>query len=225
MPYVYKLTHKLTGQFYIGYRHANKLPSDQDLPIYQSSSKVVKSLGFHNFEYEILAEFFDAESANDYENHLIEMNHIDPLILNRRYTRRGNHRFIFMRKHTEETKQKLSLANKGQGVGRKHTEETKQKMSLSKIGKKYLFKRKNREVTDELRKNLSLAGKRWMASIDARNKLRISSPNRIPVTIDGVEFDSIRHAASILRCSRRKIKKLISALPQELGPSNFSLES
>ena len=25
-PYVYKLTHKETGQFYIGYREANKLP-------------------------------------------------------------------------------------------------------------------------------------------------------------------------------------------------------
>ena len=40
-PYVYKLTHKETGQFYIDYRENNTLTADEDIIIYQSSSKLI----------------------------------------------------------------------------------------------------------------------------------------------------------------------------------------
>ena len=47
LPYVYKLTHKETGQFYIGYRKANKVQSYCDIGIvYFSSSKEIEKLGF-----------------------------------------------------------------------------------------------------------------------------------------------------------------------------------
>lgn len=64
LPYVYKLTHKITGQFYIGYRAANKIIAEKDLGIkYFSSSKKVKELGFDNFNIEIVAMFFDSKDA------------------------------------------------------------------------------------------------------------------------------------------------------------------
>jgi hypothetical protein len=31
LPYVYRLDNTITGEFYIGYRAANKVPSEQDL--------------------------------------------------------------------------------------------------------------------------------------------------------------------------------------------------
>lgn len=39
-PYVYKCVHKTTGQFYFGYRCANKLPAEIDLPKYKTSFKI-----------------------------------------------------------------------------------------------------------------------------------------------------------------------------------------
>ena len=49
-PYVYMLTHRETGQFYIGYRSGNKVPARLDLGIYyKSSSNTVKRIGFDNF--------------------------------------------------------------------------------------------------------------------------------------------------------------------------------
>lgn len=44
LPYVYKLTHKETGQFYIGFRKANKVNSNQDLGLkYFSSSSELRN--------------------------------------------------------------------------------------------------------------------------------------------------------------------------------------
>src|ERR1035437_9879323 len=57
-PYVYWLTHKETGQFYIGYREAHLVPSDQDLGFfYFTSSKQIKTLKFENFNHRIVAVF------------------------------------------------------------------------------------------------------------------------------------------------------------------------
>ena len=67
LPYVYKLTHKETGEFYIGVRYGNKHPAELDLgKRYFSSSKIVKPR-FNEFNYEILREFNDSLSAIDYE--------------------------------------------------------------------------------------------------------------------------------------------------------------
>lgn len=95
LPYVYKLTHKVTGEFYIGYRESNKHPSSVDLPKYQTSSKVVKAIGFENFDWQIVAEFFDGASAYEYENHQIAEHWNDPLILNRQYKLNSKRHFRF----------------------------------------------------------------------------------------------------------------------------------
>lgn len=128
-PYVYKLTHKKTNQFYIGYRCANKLPPDQDIYLYKSSSKIVKELGFDNFTVEIIAMFLDKSAAYDFEQILISENIKDPLILNRSYFI-DTKRFV-NHGHTEETKQKMSSSR----IGVKKSPISIERMKRTKTGK------------------------------------------------------------------------------------------
>lgn len=69
--YVYKLVHKITGQFYFGYRcgniRKNRIAIHDIGRYYKTSSKVIKELGFENFDYFILSEYNDRYSAYDNE--------------------------------------------------------------------------------------------------------------------------------------------------------------
>lgn len=121
-PYVYKLTNTVTGQFYYGYRTANKLKADLDIGIeYKTSSKVIKDIGFSQFSYEIISECYnedrDIASSEAYwiEQDLIRINFEDLLCLNRNYVDRlsGNKAFRRTGKHTELTKNKMSKSRIG----------------------------------------------------------------------------------------------------------------
>ena len=82
-PYVYICTHKTTNKFYIGVRYANKHPSKEDLGIrYFTSSKEVKQ-NFQNYNFEIIAEFFQKEDALNFEYNLITENFRNPLCINK----------------------------------------------------------------------------------------------------------------------------------------------
>lgn len=118
LPYVYWITHKETGQFYIGYREANKIPASEDLPIYQTSSRNIKKLKFENFNWKIIAEFLDGDSAYEFENRLIEENFKNPLCLNKHFVKDGKRKFN-------------GSVNKGKIL----SDETKKKMSDSQNGK------------------------------------------------------------------------------------------
>jgi hypothetical protein len=82
MPYVYIVTHKITGKFYIGYRESNTIPSHIDLPKYKTSSKIVKP-AFDQYQWKIIAEFFNGNDAYDFEQQLIFEHWDHPLIINR----------------------------------------------------------------------------------------------------------------------------------------------
>jgi len=85
LPYVYKVTNRNTGKFYIGMRSANKVKAEEDLGIYYfTSSKYVKN-NFAEFDILILAHFVDQISAFEFENTLIEKYWGDPLLLNKHY--------------------------------------------------------------------------------------------------------------------------------------------
>lgn len=151
LPYVYICKHKETGQFYIGSRSRNVSlgrESHLDMPLYKTSSTLVKP-NFDKFEWTILAEFFDAHDAYDFEQFLINECWHDPLILNK-VNHYGKARFRRDNppKWTLESRQKLSASVKGkkkpprtaehdkniraalQGKFMpKHTDETKAKMS------------------------------------------------------------------------------------------------
>lgn len=149
LPYVYQLTHKTTGQFYIGYREANSTPSHLDLPKYRTSSKVISEIGFDNFEWIIVAEFFSGNDAYDHEQWMIKESFDNPLILNGQYRANGKARFkAVCRPHSDETKAKISAAGRGRKlseehkailnavhIGRLNSEETKIKMSIAHLNK------------------------------------------------------------------------------------------
>jgi len=84
MAYVYICTHKVTNKFYIGYRCANlkhNRPSHLDFVKYRTSLSAIKD-NFDEYSYVIYAEFFDPDSAYDFEQLLIYENWKDPLLLN-----------------------------------------------------------------------------------------------------------------------------------------------
>lgn len=87
LPYVYVGIHKETKHFYFGYRKQNtnkNIPSSEDLgKTYFTSSKNVKDK-FFEFDWFILAEFFDWQSAYELEQQLICDNLKNELCLNKR---------------------------------------------------------------------------------------------------------------------------------------------
>lgn len=181
-PYVYKLTHKNTGQFYIGYRKSitQKLPSNEDIMKYKSSSKLIKELGFPNFEVEIIAEFFDGISAYDFEQELIYENFKNPLCLNRMCHHNAKNRFIKCnyKKFSDIHKFKISInhhdvsGTNNPFYGKKHSEGSKIKIS-------------------------------------ARDYSMVSGSNNIHskrVIINGIGFDTVRSAGKFLNINENTLR-------------------
>lgn len=84
LPYVYMCTHKHTNKFYIGLRYKNKHPSSTDLGnFYFTSSFDIRKDNFKEFDLVIIAEFFEADDAYDFEQQLIGENWDNPLIMNK----------------------------------------------------------------------------------------------------------------------------------------------
>lgn len=159
-PYVYMVTHKVTKQFYIGYRELNvkmNRTSDVDLPLYRTSSKYVNPR-FEEFDWVILAEFDNAEAAYDFEQSLILEYWDNQLMLNRRHhvTRRFRNPG-----HSTETKEKLREARKRQ-VMKPRSEESKEKMRQAALGNTWAKGNKNnlgRRQSEEEKLKRSLANK------------------------------------------------------------------
>lgn len=184
LPYVYMGVHKETGQFYFGFRGANKNPSTEDLGTkYFTSSKKVKELGFDNFNWTILAEFFEHEDAFAFEQQSISetFTSLDSLnkfsIILKKWSpvssnngmfgskRVGEDNPFFGKKHSDESKAKMSKQRKGRtkenhpGVarmaksksGKKPSEETKIKYKLRPITKGF----SGRNHSDESKAKMS----------------------------------------------------------------------
>lgn len=126
LPYVYLCEHKITKEFYYGSRCANKINSSIDFPRYKTSSKKVKPR-FNEFDWIILAEFFEASDAYDYEQLLIYENWNNPLSLNNScFHLKKRLRCIV---HSEKTLEIMRLIPK-----RRTSDITKEKQRIVKLG-------------------------------------------------------------------------------------------
>jgi hypothetical protein len=128
MPYVYMCVNKITGQIYIGYREYNiKIgkTSDIDFPEYKTSSKVVNP-NFNDYDWYIIAEFYNGNDAYDFEQQLISENWDNPLLLNKHCCL--NKERWKPGTMSDKTKRKISESH----VGKLKSEETKRKMSVAK---------------------------------------------------------------------------------------------
>jgi hypothetical protein len=148
-PYVYKCTHRETGEFYIGLRFANKVPASEDLGIhYFTSSKNVK-LRFAEFEYEIIQEFESKEEACIFEQKAIKENWKNPKLLNESHCGDGIIHFSIQRFGDDNPAKRPEVRAKikeKRALQAPMSDETKKK--LSEV-----------VVTSEKRKNLSIAQK------------------------------------------------------------------
>jgi hypothetical protein len=144
-PYVYVCTHKITNQFYIGYREKNvklNLPSNVDLPLYKTSSKIIKS-NFENYNWIIIAEFNNGNDAYDFEQQLIFENWDNPLLINNNCRYNSKNRFksgMLGKTHTTKNKEIFSANRKGKTYeevyGIERSMETKKKLSIAGRNKK-----------------------------------------------------------------------------------------
>lgn len=137
--YVYKVTNKLTNQFYIGFRFKNKklnlTPKDDLWNTYYTSSEYVERLiekhGKDSFEYEILFEDENEEVCFNEEQRLISESINNPLCLNKMYFRDFENMEIkfYCDGHSEETKKKISEILKSDEI-----REKKKNTFLEKYG-------------------------------------------------------------------------------------------
>lgn len=212
-PYVYMLTHRMTGQFYIGYRCANKMPAEVDLPKYKSSSKLIKEMGFDNFDWKILCEFDSGEEAYDFEQKLIKKNIDSPLCLNQNYFDGGGVR-MRLTSHSMESIQKIKSARANQAP---FSEETRKKMSEAKKGKP------GRKLSPEEIENIKRINTGRIVTTDTRAKLAVANigrknphsdetKRRMSEAKKGKKFSEEHKAklsaAAKARCERQRLKKL-----------------
>ncbi len=132
MPYVYMGIHKITGEFYIGSRGnktTQKLPSHLDLYQYRTSSKKVKPR-FDEFDWHIVAEFFDAKDAYTFEQQLIFDHWDNRLRLNDRHNHGRGAWSVAGHIASDITKQKQSYARRNTAVALM-PDGTKKRVSLS----------------------------------------------------------------------------------------------
>ena len=167
--YVYKITCKITGEFYFG--SSFKAKRDSYWGTGRKIKEQIAKYGKDNFIKEILGEFNDRVDAHKKENQYIEKFRNDDKCLNQMLNRhfgtysyetcaknsaanRGEKNPMYGKHRTDETRAKLSAANRG-----KHrTGETRAKIGAAHRGKK---------LSDETRAKLSDAhlgifrGKHW----------------------------------------------------------------
>lgn len=72
LPYVYMCKEKNGPNFYIGYRFANYVPSTEDFGTHYFTSNEYVRNNFDQFDYYIVAEFYNKADAYAFESELIK---------------------------------------------------------------------------------------------------------------------------------------------------------
>lgn len=149
--YVYKTTNIINGRYYIGKRSCKHLSiNDSYLGSGKLLLKAIKLYGKENFKKEILEYAKSSDEAYILEaKYITDEILLDPLcynlkpggtgvgsgVFNPRYGICGKDHQMFGRKHSEETKLKMSKARKGKHLGIPKSEEHKRKLSDYRKGK------------------------------------------------------------------------------------------
>jgi len=212
LPYVYKLTHKSTSQFYIGYRSANKVYPELDIGFkYFSSSKLVKALGFENFDIEVIAVFFKSDDALEFEQGLIKENFDNPLKLNLKYYYDKVKKFDTTgRKLTLEHKSKISRRN----TGRIMKPEVRKNLSNNRMGNRNPFygKKHSKESKEKI-------SKRDYSMVSGINNIHSKQ-----VIVNGVLFDTVREASKFLNIHDNTLRDYLKGrtkLPDKIWQAEY----
>lgn len=93
----------------------------------------------------------------------------------------GAENHFYGKKHTEETRQKISEAHKGRYIGREVSEETKQKISQAKTGPQHPF-----------------SGKPLLHALENAKKANMKKVHQYEDEVFVCEFDSVKEAAEFV---------------------------
>lgn len=177
--YVYRITNKINGRYYIGMRSTD----NEDDSSYMGSGKRIgyekKKHGIENFTKEIIEFLPSRKEAGEKEKELVNEETLkDSLCLN---LKKGGEYSpgTYGKKYSEESRKKMSEWERTPemrkrmakaATGRKMTDDDKQKMSQSRLGRKWT--EEHRRLTMEARsksENLSFnAGKMKIYSPDGK---------------------------------------------------------
>lgn len=232
---IYKFTNKINNKVYIGQAsklrsrvrdHINFVKNNKRNSYFYSS---IKKYGLENFELEILIEGkFTKNELNQIEIRFIELFKSNNQLFGYNLTEGGGGTKNF--KCSQETKDKISKANKGKKPsvetrkklseshkGFKHTEESKQKMietkrkngtlncKHSEETKKKMSKiKKGKIVSEETREKLSKSGKGKKRKQETKDK--ISQNNRVRFISQEMK-DKIRNSQKGRKHSKLHIEK------------------
>jgi hypothetical protein len=164
MAYVYKITHKETGEFYVGSKYSKNATPENTLDYFGSpKGKTKRSIRYkylllnekHLLIKDIIGVFDTKNEALSKEISLHNELYDNPLCLN----------------GAKQTSKKFSFCGSGENhpfFGHKHSDETKHKMKLAKLGKK------QRPYSEKARANMSAAQKGRKLSDEHRNNLRLA---------------------------------------------------
>ena len=154
--YVYKITCKITGEYYFGSSFNAK--SDKYWGTGRRIKERISKYGKENFVKEILGEFDDRTIAHQVENEYIEKFRHDDKCLNQQLdhrfgtfsdetrakigaanaiSHRGEKNYNFGKHLSEETKAKIRAANAIAHRGKHLSDETREKISAAKRGEKH----------------------------------------------------------------------------------------
>ena len=205
-PYVYRLDHPITGEFYIGYRCNNKLPAGEDLGYeYLTSSKLVKPR-FHEFTYHVIAEFFDKNDAYEFEQQLIYEYWKSPGILNKSCYH--NQSAFRLKGHTKESRAKISASKSGQPK----SIDSVARAVETRLKRKLLIGPEKR--SDATKEKMRLAWKsRCPMTDETKEKIRQKALNRTPESI-------YEQKQRLLKSHRPRVCRLSDR--REMWVSNFT---
>jgi len=189
-PYVYRITNKLTGEFYHGSRTAkimNTRNPEEDLwKHYFTHSAVIKAqrkqYGDDAFRAEVVQVYSDSDTAWWAEQHIIKQSIQSDFCLNKSYKDPSTKQQVFLRAGIPHTKERNAIVS-AKLTGREKTQETKDKLSVAHTGRQKspehlanlanaVKGRKMPTPTQAARNNISTAlkGKPWsQARKDAQN--------------------------------------------------------
>ena len=230
--YIYLITDTTNGMKYTG-KHHYHIEGQLD-PNYHGSGTIIKNIYKkrpETLKEEYIKTCYSEEEMCSDEQHYIEVfdtlwpngynltkggdglipcEEIRRKMSQNHYDCSGEKHPMFGKKHSEETKKKMSASKKGLQSGEKnpmfgkhHSEETKKKMSASKKGLQYGEKNPmfGKHHSEETKKKISNAKKGKHRSEETKKKL---SKIVLQFTLDG---ELIREWPSVSECGRNGFNK------------------
>jgi group I intron endonuclease len=167
--YIYKTTNLINGKVYIGQRK----DKDVNLNYFGSGKRIksaIKKYGLENFTVQEITFRPDKTSLDDCEIYWIA--YFRQLLSQRNCYNlsKGGVSVFSGRKHSKETKKKMSLSHKGSH----RSEETKKKMRLAQLGHTSWNKGKTGIYSEETKTKMSLAQKGKPKSVESKMKQSLS---------------------------------------------------